>query len=88
MGLWGNWTHYVSDWEKVGGSKHIILDVQTSAPWIGNGTFQLDPIPALQRNDSDVTLFFVGAYGVNYFARKYALSALCAHGADRDDSGR
>jgi hypothetical protein len=88
VGLLGNWTHYVSDWERAGGSKNFILDVQTSAPWIGNNTFQLDPIPALQRNDSDVTLFFVGAYGVNYFARKYALSALLAHDVDPKDSCR
>jgi hypothetical protein len=71
VGSVGNWSHRVSELERAGGSKGFVLNVQTSAPWIGNNIFQLQPIPELDRNDSDVTLFFIGAYGVNYFARKY-----------------
>ncbi|KAF8537382.1 hypothetical protein BDD12DRAFT_887763 [Trichophaea hybrida] len=66
VGLEGNSSYTLSDWEKLTASD-IIFNIQTSTPWIGNGTFQLDPIPALKRNDADVTLLFFAAYGINYY---------------------
>lgn len=72
--LLGNSSHWVSDWERVGGSKGYILNMQTSTPWIRNGSFQLDPIPSLRRDDADVTLLFISAYGVTYYERERPIS--------------
>ncbi|KAF8249192.1 hypothetical protein K440DRAFT_660440 [Wilcoxina mikolae CBS 423.85] len=66
VGLEGNSSYSISDWEKLT-ANGIIFNTQTSTPWIGNGTFQLDPIPALKRDDADVTLLFFAAYGINYY---------------------
>jgi hypothetical protein len=68
VGLLGNSSYWISDWERLTAEGYI-FSVVTSAPWVGNGSFQLFPIPALQRNDADVTLLFFAAYGVDYWER-------------------
>jgi len=70
----GNSTHSVSDWERVGGSRSFTLNHQTSIPWLPNGTFQLEPIAPLRRDDADVTLLFISAYGVEYYEREQSAS--------------
>jgi len=61
-----NSTHTVSDWERVGASKGYVLNLATSVSWIKDGVFQWEPIPPLKRDDADVTLLFLSAYGVTY----------------------
>jgi hypothetical protein len=70
VGLLGNSTYWISDYEKIAAGG-LELSIQTTTPWIGNGSLQIDPpIPQIKRDDADVTLFFFAAGGIDFYERK------------------
>ena len=67
IGLLGPHTHTVSTLEPA--LRHgLSLNIQTSTPYIGNGTLQLHPIPEFTLPHADTTLLFIGTAGVTFHA--------------------
>ncbi|CCX11990.1 hypothetical protein FPQ18DRAFT_122119 [Pyronema domesticum] len=67
VGLLGNSTYWISDYEKISAGG-LELSIQTTTPWIGNGSLQIDPpIPQIKRDDADVTLFFFAVGGIVFY---------------------
>lgn len=65
IGLLGPYTHTVSTLERAL-RPGLTLNIQTSTPYIGNGTLQLHPIPEISLPHADTTLLFISTAGITF----------------------